>query len=197
MQFVRLAGDHTFGTSVGKPTPKAAVADNDLALGRIVGAVSHSRYWKDTAIFVTEDDAQNGPDHVDSHRSVLLVISPYSRGGVVHRFVNTTDVVATIIEILHLGSLSQFDYYGRPLRDVFRDTPDLTPYAALPPSVSLDERNPEHGPGAGASARLDLRLEDQSDDDLFNRILWVAIKGPARPFPGTTRMSALEARRAR
>jgi YVTN family beta-propeller protein len=197
LEIVRLPNDHTSGAAPGAPTPRAAMADNDLALGRMIDALSHSPFWESTAVFVVEDDAQNGPDHVDSHRSVLLVISPYSRGGVVHRFVNTTDVIATIIEILHLGSLSQFDYYGRPLRDVFRDTPDLTPYAALSPSVSLDERNPEHGPGAGASARLDLRLEDQSDDDLFNRILWVAIKGPARPFPGPTRMSALEARRAR
>jgi hypothetical protein len=173
------------------------VADNDLALGRVIEALSNSPFWRSTVVFVLEDDAQNGPDHVDSHRSPLLVISPYSRRGVVHRFANTTDVIATIAEILRLGTLSQFDYYGRPLRDVWTDTPDLTPYRALPAGVSLDERNPERGPGAGESARLDLRFEDASDDELFNRILWTAIKGERVPYPGATRMSALEARRGR
>jgi YVTN family beta-propeller protein len=197
LEIVRLPNDHTSGARAGAPTPRAAMADNDLALGRIIEALSRSPFWKSTVVFVVEDDAQNGPDHVDSHRSVLLVISPYNRPGVLHRFVNTSDVIATIAEILHMGSLSQFDYYGRPLREIFADTPDLAPYAALTPAVSLDERNPTHGAGAGASAKLDLRLEDQSDDELFNRILWVAIKGEGIPYPGATRMSALEARRSR
>src|SRR5262249_59296241 len=99
------------------------MADNDLAVGRIVEAVSNSPYWKDTVFFVLEDDAQDGPDHVDSHRSVLLVISAYNRGGLVHRFVNTTDVLATVEEILGLEHLSQFDTFGRPLSDVFGSTP--------------------------------------------------------------------------
>ncbi len=115
---LRLPNDHTAGGRVGAPTPRAYMADNDLALGRIVEALSHSEFWKNTAIFVLEDDAQNGPDHVDSHRSPLLVISPYSRGGLIHRFANTTDVIATMSELLGLGHLSQFDYYGRPLRGI-------------------------------------------------------------------------------
>jgi len=188
LELVRLPNDHTSGARAGAPTPRAAMADNDLALGRMIEALSRSRFWPSTVVFVLEDDAQNGPDHVDSHRSVLLVISAYGRRGVIHRFVNTTDVIATIADILRLGSLSQFDHFGRPLREVFADRPDLTPYAALTPSASLDERNPARGPGASASARLDLRFEDQSDDDLFNRILWRAVKGRV-PYPGATRIS--------
>jgi hypothetical protein len=139
---------------------------------------------------VLEDDAQNGPDHVDSHRSVLLVISAYNRAGVYHRFANTTDVIATIAEILHLGALSQFDFFGRPLRDVFAAQPDTAPYAALTPGVSLDERTGAQGVGARESGTLDLSVEDRVDDDRFNRILWRAIKGRQVPYPGATRMPA-------
>ena len=186
LEIVRLPNDHTSGARVGMPTPRAAFADNDLALGRLVEALSRSRFWRSTVVFVVEDDAQNGPDHVDSHRAPFFMISAYSHAGVVHRFVNTTDVIATIADILHLGSLSQFDYYGRPLRGLFADSPDLTPYVAQAPEQRLDDRNPARGPGAAASARLDLRLEDESDDNLFNHVLWEAIKGPAVPYPGTT-----------
>ena len=194
---LRLPNDHTAGARTNAPTPRAYMADNDLALGRIVEAISRSPFWRSTAIFVVEDDAQNGPDHVDSHRTPFFLISPWARPGVHHRFTNTTDVVATIEEILGLGSLSQFDYYGRPLRDVWAESPDLSPYRALTPAVSLDERNPPRGRGARESERLDLAFEDIADEDLFNQILWRAIKGEHVPFPGTTRMSALEWKRAR
>ncbi len=197
LMIVRLPNDHTAGARAGAPTPRAYVADNDLALGRIVEAISRSPVWKETAIFVVEDDAQNGPDHVDSHRSVLLAISPYLRPGVHHRFTNTTDVLATMEEILGLSALSQFDYYGRPLRDVWTTTPDLRPYVALTPGVPLTERNPSSGREARASARLDLDFEDLANEDLFNHILWRTIKGAQVPYPGTTRMSALEFKRSR
>src|SRR5262249_33292858 len=156
----------------GSPTPRAFMADNDLALGRVIEALSKSPFWKSTAVFVLEDDSQNGPDHVDSHRSVLLVISPWSKGGVVHRFANTTDVLVTIEEILGLDQLSQFDYYGRPLRDIWATAPDTREYQALTPSVSLSERNVAWGPGARESERLSFAFEDQADDDAFNRVLW-------------------------
>ena len=172
------------------------MADNDLALGRIVEAVSNSPYWKDTVFFVLEDDAQDGPDHVDSHRSVLLVISAYNRGGAIHRFVNTTDVFATMEEILGLGKLSQFDYYGRPLREIFNDKPDLRPYVALKSQQPLNELNPAKGANARASLELNLDQVDAADEDSFNRILWTAIKGQ-QPYPGTKRMSTLEITRAR
>jgi len=190
LQIIRLPNDHTSGAKAGAPTPRAFMADNDLALGRMIEALSRSRFWESTVVFVVEDDAQNGPDHVDSHRAPLLVISAWNRPRVWHRFANTTDVIATIEEILRLDHLSQFDAFGRPLRGIFAAAPDLTPYAALPAQVSMTERNPASGPGVRESERLDFRLEDQSDDDQFNRVLWLAIKGPARPYPGTMAISS-------
>ncbi len=196
LEIMHLPGDHTSGERPGSPTPKAHMADNDLALGRMVEAVSKSPYWKDTVFFVLEDDAQDGPDHVDSHRSVLLVVSAYNRTGTIHRFVNTTDVFATVEEILGLGALSQFDYYGRPLRDIFDAQPDLRPYVALRSEQPLNELNPANGANAEASFELNLDRVDAADEALFNRILWSAIKG-RQPYPGTKRMSSLEVTRAR
>jgi hypothetical protein len=197
LQILRLPNDHTAGGRAGSPTPQAYFADNDLALGRIVEALSKTEFWKSTVIFVVEDDAQNGPDHVDSHRAPFLVISPWVEGGVHHRWTNTTDVIATMTEILGLGSLSQFDYYGRPLRGIWRAQPDLRPYTALTPTTPLDEKNPAAGPDARASRKLDLRFEDSGQDDLFNHILWDIVKGRDVPYPGTNRMSALEWKRGR
>ncbi len=148
-QILRLPNDHTAGGTAGARTPRANVADNDLALGRIVQALSNTPFWQNTAVFVLEDDAQNGPDHVDSHRSVLLVISPWSQRGVHHRWTNTTDVVATMTEILGLGSLSQFDFYGRPLRGVWADAPDLTPYEALDAGAVAGRAQPGGWAGRG------------------------------------------------
>ncbi|HJP92164.1 MAG TPA: beta-propeller fold lactonase family protein [Pyrinomonadaceae bacterium] len=194
LQIMHLPGDHTSGGRPGRPTPKAHMADNDLALGRIVEAISNSPYWKDTVLFVLEDDAQDGPDHVDSHRSVLFVISAYNRSGVVHRFVNTTDVLGTVEEILGLSKLSKFDYYGRPLHEIFTDKPDLTPYVALKSEHPLNELNPAKSAAAKASLELDLDRVDAADEDAFNRILWTLLKGE-QPYPGTKRMSSLEVTR--
>ena len=192
LETVRLPNDHTSGLMANRASPRAAFADNDLALGRMIEAISKSPFWKNTVIFVLEDDAQNGADHVDSHRAPMLVISAYNKAGTIHRFTNTTDVLRTIEEILGLESMSQFDYFGRPLRDIWSDTPDLRPYTALPAGWSLDEMNPRGTPGARESAKLDLEVEDAADEDLFNRILWRAIKGRDVPYPGPTRASALE-----
>ena len=196
LEILTLPNDHTSGASAGKPTPRAYMADNDLALGRIIEALSKSPFWKNTVVLVLEDDAQDGPDHVDSHRSPLLVISAWNRGKVFHRFANTTDVVSTIEEILGLGTMSQFDHYGRPLREIWEPTPDLTPYVALRSSVPLDEKNPPRTALAAASRKLVLDKVDMADEDVFNRILWSAIKGN-KPYPGSTRMSALEAKVSR
>jgi len=195
LEIVRLPNDHTSGARADSRTPRAYMADNDLALGRMVDALSHSPFWKNTVVFVVEDDAQNGPDHVDSHRAPAFVISAYNDGGVVHRWTNTTDFIATMSEILHTGSLSQFDYYGRPLRSVWSAKPDMAPYVALTPQVDLNERNPRNTALAAASARLDLSAEDRADENSFNRILWSAIKGPKVPYPGIVRVSGLEWRR--
>jgi len=193
LQIFHLPNDHTAGARAGWATPAAYMADNDLALGRIVEALSNSVFWKDTVVFVVEDDSQSGPDHVDSHRSVLLVISPYNKPGVLHRFVNTTDVIATMERILGMDSLSQFDRYGRPLHEVFSAQPDLTPYKAITPEQSLEEKNPESA-NAKQSLLLNLEKEDLSDDDLFNRILWKAMKGDHVPFPDQKHLSLLQIR---
>jgi YVTN family beta-propeller protein len=192
LQILRLPNDHTSGAAANKPTPQAYMADNDLALGRVIDGLSKTKFWATTAVFVLEDDAQNGPDHVDSHRSVLMVISPWARGGAYHRFVNTTDAIATMEALLGLDALSPYDHYGRPLRDIWRTTPDTRPYSVLTPSVSLADRNPAKGTGAIESRKLDLRYEDVAEEDAFNRILWYAIKGPLTPYPGATRMSSAE-----
>ena len=195
LTFLRLPNDHTAGAKAGAPTPRAYVADNDLALGRVIDALSHSPFWNNTVVFVLEDDAQDGPDHVDSHRSPLLVVSAYNRPGVVHRFANTTDVIATIADLLHLEPLSQFDYFGSPLSGIFAVAPDPKPYAAIAPGVPLDERNPPGTAAAHASRRLDLRREDRANEEQFNRILWAVIKRPTRPYPGTRRLALLEHQR--
>jgi YVTN family beta-propeller protein len=196
LQIVYLPQDHTSGARAGEPTPRAMVADNDLALGRLVDALSHSPFWANTVVFVMEDDAQNGPDHVDSHRSPLLVVTPWIRAGVSHRFANTTDVLRTIEEILGLSALSQFDHFGRPLRDIWAATADTAPFTALTPAVPLDERNPSGGRAARESKRLDLATADAADMELFNRVLWMAVKGEDAPYPGTHRVSALDVRRS-
>jgi len=197
LQIMHLPRDHTAGAAAGYETPSAMVADNDLALGRIVEAVSRSPFWSETAIFVMEDDAQNGADHVDSHRSPLLVISPWTREGVVHRFTNTTDALRTIEEILGLAQLSQFDWFGRPIREIWSDHPDTRPYAALTPTQAIDEMNPPRGVGAIRSRRFDFSRPDAAEDIAFGEVVWYAVKGPDVPWPGVTRMSSLEARRSR
>jgi hypothetical protein len=143
--------------------------------------LSRSPFWKETVVFVIEDDAQAGPDHVDSHRSVLLVVSPYNRPGTYHRFVNTVDVVAAIEDILHLGRLSKYDYFSRPLTDVFSSTPDLAPYHAIAAQVDLNEMNPPGTESARLSSALDFSAPDRASEAVSNAILWRVVKGTAPP----------------
>ena len=188
LEIVRLSNDHTAGAQRGRHTPRAYLADNDLALGRMIEALSQTPFWRTTVVFVVEDDAQNGPDHVDSHRAPFFAISAWSRPGAIHRWTNTTDVLATIEAVLGLGRMSQFDTYARPLRDVWAAAPDLRPYTALTPSVSLDEQNTAANTtpaDARASARLVLDVEDAADEGTFNRVLWRTIKGAHVPYPTT------------
>jgi DNA-binding beta-propeller fold protein YncE len=177
LEILHLPNDHTAGGHAGFHTPKALVADNDLALGRIIEALSHSPYWKDTVVFVLEDDSQNGPDHVDSHRSPALIISTYNRSGTIHRFANTTDVIAAMEDILSLDRMSKFDYFSRSLADVFSGTPDLAPYTALTPQQDMNEMNPKNSAAGEMSKALDFSKPDRIDDALFNRILWRMMKG--------------------
>jgi DNA-binding beta-propeller fold protein YncE len=186
LEILHLPNDHTAGGHEGFRTPKALMADNDLALGRIVETLSKSPFWKDTVFFVLEDDSQSGPDHVDSHRSPALIISAYNHAGTIHRFANTTDVIAAIEDILNLDRMSKFDYFSRSLADVFSDTPDLTPYTAAVPQLDMNEMNPKHSAAGEMSEGLDFSKPDRVDDTVFNRILWRIMKGEeAFPVVGT------------
>lgn len=176
LEVLHLPSDHTAGGRAEYLSPRAYMADNDLALGRIVEALSHSPFWRDTVMFVLEDDSQSGPDHVDSHRSPFFAISAYSHPGTIHRFANTTDVVAAIEDILGLGRMSKFDYFSRSLADVFSETSNFAPYTALVPQADRNEMNPSQGAAAQMSEGLDLRAADRIDDALFNRILWLMLK---------------------
>jgi YVTN family beta-propeller protein len=183
--FMRLGNDHTQGSTPGKKAPLSLVADNDYALGMIVEGVSHSRWWQKTAIFVLEDDAQNGPDHVDSHRSAAFVLSPYARRRAVDSSMyNTTSMLRTMELILGLHPMTQFDAGARPMHAAFQAAPELAPYTAEKPRVALDERNPAASPTAARSSRLDFSEEDLADDNELNDILWLAVRGsPAPPAP--------------
>jgi len=194
LELMHLPNDHLAAGRPGKCTPRACMADNDLALGRIVQALSHSPYWRDTVIFVVEDDAQAGPDHIDSHRAPFYAISAYSRPGTVHRFINTTDVVAAIEDILGMGRLSKFDYFSRSLADIFAPMPELTPYDAIVPTQDLNEKNPQKTAAARMSEGLDLSQPDRVDDQLYNRILWLMLKGdtPQPLAPAHAALQALE-----
>ncbi|GGJ63795.1 bifunctional YncE family protein/alkaline phosphatase family protein [Streptomyces brasiliensis] len=184
MEFIRLANDHTSGTTPGQPTPRAAVADNDLALGRIVDAVSHSKYWKDTAIFVTEDDAQNGPDHVDAHRTTSLVISPYTQTGKVDSTMYSTVSMMRTMELLDgIGPLTQFDAAATPMTASFTNKPDYTPYAAITPTQSLDEQNTATAPMAAQSSKMDFSGADRAPEQELNKAIWQSVKGADSTMP--------------
>jgi hypothetical protein len=184
LSIIRLPNDHTAGTTAGALTPRAMVADNDLALGRITEAISNSVDWKDSAIFVVEDDAQSGPDHVDSHRSVLLVASPFAkRSAADHTFYTTSGVLRTIELILGLPPMSQFDAAATPLFNAFLGTPNLAAYKRLAPRVPMDERNLPTAFGATMSAAMDFSVEDRAPEGLLNEILWRSVRGPKSPMP--------------
>ena len=196
-QFIvlRLPNDHTYGQSKGKPTPTAMVADNDLALGQLVEAVSKSKFWKDTAIFVVEDDAQNGSDHVDAHRTVALAISPYcKRRAVDSSMYSTSSMLRTMELILGLKPMSQFDAAARPMYASFQARPDLSPYQHRPAGVDLQARNAGTGWGVEQSARLDFSREDAADDILLNEIIWRSVRGADSRMPPPVRASFVIAR---
>jgi YVTN family beta-propeller protein len=188
LSILRLGNDHTAGTRPGYPTPRAMVAENDLALGRIVETISKSRFWKDSAIFVLEDDAQNGPDHVDAHRSVALVVSPYVRRGAVDSTLYTTSGMLRTIElILGLPPMSQYDAAATPMYASFQPTPVLTPYTKRDARIALDEKNDPQAPGAAESLAMNLEEADRAPDLLLNEILWKAIRGAGSTMPPPVR----------
>ena len=186
LQIVRLPNDHTQGATIGQKTPRAYLADNDLALGRFVDAVSHSRFWPSTAIFVVEDDAQNGPDHVDAHRTIAFVISPYTkRSAVDSTMYSTSSMLRTMELILGLKPMSQFDTAATPMFNSFENTSNLRPYDAVPANVNLDERNGQHA--WGGELKMDFSREDAADDLLLNEVIWRSVRGAESTMPPPTR----------
>jgi YVTN family beta-propeller protein len=189
--YLTLPCDHTNATRPDSPTPRAMVADNDLALGQIIEAVSKSKFWPETCIFVVEDDPQAGFDHVDAHRTVALVLSPYTKRKFVdHTNYNQTGMVKTIELVLGLPPMNQLDLSATPMRNCFADKPDLTPYECVPNRIKLDEMNKPLGVLSGPalewakkSLRLNLDDGDAADEDTLNRILWHATRGDGTPYP--------------
>jgi YVTN family beta-propeller protein len=183
-----LGEDHTSGTRPGAFTPEACVASNDVALGKVVDAVSHSKSWPETAIFVIEDDAQNGPDHVDAHRTIGLVISPYTkRGALDSTQYSTVSMIRTMELILGLPPLSQYDAAAAPMYASFTDRAVLTPYACEPAHIDINARNTALAYGAERSMRMDFSEYDKIDDFELNEILWHAVKGKDAPMPPAVR----------
>ena len=187
-----LPNDHTSGAKEDSAKPESQVADNDLAVGRVLDAVSHSRFWSETCIFAIEDDPQAGWDHASAYRTTAYVASPYTkRHAVVSTPYNTTSLLRTIELMLGLPPMNQMDATATPMFDCFTDAPDLTPFDAVPNRVPLDELNPKPKKiadpqlrkDATFSARLPLDEADQCPEDRLNRILWRAVKGTAQPYP--------------
>ena len=183
LEIVRLPDDHTSGTRPGERTPSAMVAENDLAFGRIVDAVSHSKYWASTAIFAIEDDAQNGADHVDDQRTTLYLASPYARAGIRHEHYSSAGVLRTIELILGLPPMSAYDAAARPLYAAFGTAADQRPYEAITPSVDRAAKNAPSAYRARDSARLDFSHADAVPPAVLNDILWHAVRGAAATPP--------------
>ena len=188
---IYLPSDHTSGTRPGNPTPRAQVADNDLAVGRIIERISESRFWPKTCIFVNEDDPQNGFDHVDGHRSLCLVVSPYTRrGAVVSRFYNQTSVLHTMSRMFGLPPMNQMVALAPLMTDCFTSKPDFKPYQCRPSRIPLDEMNPSTAELQGDELRWALKSMEQNwdevdraDEDTLNRIIWHSVKGVNAPYP--------------
>ncbi len=192
LTIICLPNNHTSGTQAGMPTPAAHVADNDLAFGQIIEALSRSRFWKETCVLAIEDDPQDGWDHLSAYRTTAFVASPYSRGrGVISTQYNQTGILRTIELILGLPPMNQLVASATPLADCFGDTIDLTPYTALPNRIPLDRLNPDPKKIADpilkadaiASASLPLEAADRCPEDVLNRIIWRALKGSSVPYP--------------
>jgi phospholipase C len=185
LSIIALPNDHTAGMYPGFPTPRAMVADNDLALGQIVEAITRSKFWENTVIFVTEDDSQSGWDHVSAYRTLGMVISPYSQSQTtLSTQYNQTSLVRTIEQILGLPPMNVMDATAMPMFDCFVSTPDNTSYSSVPNLIPLNEMNPELSTLKGkalyyAKKSMDPQFihVDRGEDQLLNRIIWYALKG--------------------
>ena len=181
---IRFPDDHTSGMRKGAYTPYAAAADNDVAVGRFIEHISHSSIWKESAIFIVEDDAQNGPDHVDAHRSPAYIISPYiKRHFVDHSMYSTSGLLRTMELILGLPPMSQYDAAATPLFKSFTGNPDFTSYTVIPSNIDIEERNTAWNKLAKESATFNLAVEDAAPDIPFNEVIWKSIKGENSVMP--------------
>lgn len=185
---VRFSNDHTEGLKLGRPTPYAHVADNDYAVGLFVEHLSKSPIWKETAIFIVEDDAQNGADHVDAHRSIAFLAGGFvKRGYVDHTMYSTSSALRTMELILGIPPMSQYDAAATPMWRSFTSTPNTTPYTALMPTMNLKEKNTAMNEWQRRSELFNLTKEDAVPDLEFNKVLWHGLKGDHIPFPGPKR----------
>jgi len=198
LMIMRLPNNHTDGMRAGRPTPQFFVAENDYAIGKLVEAVSRSPYWRDTAIFILEDDSQNGPDHVDMHRSPAFVISAYNRpGALIHEFHNTVSLIRTMEILLGLPPMNQLDAAAAPI-DIFRDEADLRPYQAIMPDVALDNlitppaRDARTAYWMKRTQEQNLSKPDQADADTLNRIIWYSVRGDTYPEHRVARLPAFD-----
>ena len=198
LSILRLSNDHTAGLRQGTPTPQFYVAENDYAVGRLVEEVSNSPYWKDTAIFVVEDDAQAGPDHVDAHRSPAFVISAYNRKGVlIHDFHNTVSLIRTMEILLGIKPMNLLDATASPI-DIFQSSPDLAPYKAVLPTVALDNLFPPKKVSAALREMMDLTADqnlshqDMANPEELNRIIWFSVRGESVKMPDVVQLPAFD-----
>ncbi len=195
LSIIRLGNDHTNGARAGWPTPRAMVAENDLAVGRLVETISHSRAWNESAIFILEDDAQGGPDHVDAHRSPALVISPFSKRHAVDSTMYTTSGMLRTIElVLGLAPMSQYDAAATPMYRAFQPAPESHPYVHVEPRIPLDERNDQWSWGAEASGHMNMAEADLAPDRELNEIIWRSVKGADSPMPPAVRRAWIRSR---
>lgn len=185
---LRLINDHTEGSRIGRPTPFAHVADNDLAVGMFVEYLSQSPIWKETAIFIIEDDAQNGPDHVDAHRSTAYLAGGFVKRKLIdHTMYSTSSMLRTMELILGLPPMSQYDAAALPMFKCFSATPDLTPFKAVPANVDLNEKSVKNTASARLSETFDFSKEDRIPDLVFSEVIWKAVKGEASIMPAPRR----------
>jgi hypothetical protein len=201
LNVARFPNDHTTGIKKDFPTPQFYVADNDYAVGRLVEAVSSSVYWKDTAIFIVEDDAQAGPDHVDSHRSVGLAISAYNRpGALIHKFHSTVSMIRTMEILLGIAPMNQLDASAIPM-DIFQETPDLTPFKAVLPTIAADNmitlkaKNKTEAEWMKKSMRQNFAHADMADPQILNAAIWFACTGNGASLPAAGQLPAYQAMR--
>jgi len=191
---LRIINDHTEGLKAGRPSPFAHVADNDWAVGRFVEYLSNSPIWKESVVFILEDDAQNGPDHVDAHRTTAYIAGGYiKRGFVDHTMYSTTSMVHTIELLLGLPPMSQYDAAATPMWNSFSSTPNLTPFASVPAQIDITNKNIVFNEWQRKSEEFNFAKEDAVPDMEFNKVLWYGIKGNV-PYPAPKRAAFVNTR---